>query len=278
MSTDAANRPSIFARWRQAALTLSCSTLLSCLLVAPVSAGQLAVVVDDLGFSTHQGERVIALPGPTTLAILPFAPDAAAVAEQAHAAGKPVMLHQPMEAETENHHSRGHYTLTLGMAPAPFLERFAAALERVPNAIGVNNHTGSLLTQHHAPMHRLMAQISSRGMFFVDSRTTHKTVALEVAQLWKVPSIKRDVFLDHDPAPREIERQFGRALTIARRQGHAVLIAHPLPASMNFLEQALAELPADMRLVSVADLVKPQRPAKFDQRENPTYPRISLAQ
>jgi len=239
------------------------------------AAANLAIVVDDLGYSVRQSERVMALPGPVTLAILPFAPKATEVAQRAHAAGTDVILHQPMEAQTAKH---THGTLTLTMTPGRFLELFANALQRVPNAIGVNNHTGSLLTQHAEPMHRLMAQISARGLFFLDSRTTHKTVAMDIAQQWQVPALKRDVFLDHEPSPAAVSREYQRALRIARKQGHAVLIAHPYEVSLSFLQSALQQLPADVRLVAVSDLLRPQHPTTLARLESPAFPRISHVQ
>ena len=240
------------------------------------AAADLAIVIDDLGYSVGQSERVMALPGPVTLAVLPFAPSATEVARRAHAAGSDIILHQPMEAMPTPNRRHAEGTLTLTMPPGRFLEVFAQALERVPNAIGVNNHTGSLLTQHAKPMHRLMAQISAHDMFFLDSRTTDKTVALEIAEQWRVPAIKRDVFLDHVISAPAVEREYRRALGIARKQGHAVLIAHPHEVSLRFLEAALAQLPADIRLVELVDLLRPARPATPVRLQSPTFPRISL--
>ena len=241
------------------------------------AAADLAIVVDEIGYSVAQSARVMALPGPVTLAILPFAPNATEIAQRAQAAGTDVILHQPMQAMSAPNPKSGEGTLTLRMAPGRFLELFAHALQRVPNAIGVNNHTGSLLTQHAAPMHRLMAQISARGLFFLDSRTTHKTVALDVARQWRVPAVKRDVFLDHVPSSAAVDHEYRRALGLARQQGHAVLIAHPHEISLQFLESVLPQLADDVRLVAVSELIKP-RPVALARLENPEFPRISRAQ
>ena len=241
-------------------------------------AADLAIVIDDVGYSLERSERVIALPGPLTIGVLPFAPHAAEAARRAGAAGKEVILHQPMEPVPAAHVHNVDGTLTLNMTAERFSTLFAAAVKAVPNVIGVNNHTGSLLTQHPEPMNLLMEQIRARGLFFLDSRTTHKTVALSIAQKWQVPSIQRDVFLDHVAERAAIASEFQRALAIARRQGHAVLIAHPYPVSLAFLEDALRNLPADLNLIGVSRLVEPRPSIALARRENPTSRRISLGQ
>ena len=120
--------------------------------------------------------------------------------------------------------------------------------------------------------------ISARGLFFLDSRTTHKTVALSVAQKWRVPSIQRDVFLDHVANRNAVDHEFRRAIAIARRKGHAVIIAHPNPVSLKYLEGALRRLPDDLRLIGVSELVKPRRSIALARLENPEPPSISLGQ
>jgi polysaccharide deacetylase 2 family uncharacterized protein YibQ len=244
----------------------------------PSHAAELAIVIDDVGYSLERSDRVIALPGPLTLGVLPFAPHAAEAARRAGFAGKEVILHQPMEPMPASHVHNVDGTLTLNMAPERFSSLFAAAVKAVPNVIGVNNHTGSLLTQHAGPMNLLMEQLSARGLFFLDSRTTHKTVALSVARKWHVPSIQRDVFLDHIANRDAVDHEFHRALAIARRRGHAVIIAHPYRVSLEYLEGALANLPDDLHLIGLSKLVRPRRSITLARLENPVSPRISLGQ
>ena len=171
-------------------------------------AADLAIVFDDVGYSLKRSDRIIALPGPLTLAVLPFAPNAAEAARRAVSAGKEVILHQPMEPSPGRHRHEVDGTLTLDMSPKRFGTLLAKAFKAVPNAIDVNNHAGSLLTQHTQPMNLLMEQINARGLFFLDSRTTHKTVALSVAQKWRGPSTQRDVFLDHVISRHAVDHQF----------------------------------------------------------------------
>jgi len=207
-------------------------------LSARSSEPQLALIIDDLGYSMIDGRRAIALPGPLTVAVLPFTPNAGALASLAAAAGKEVILHQPMQSDSASSSAPGE--LTAQMSDAELRAHFGLALAQIPQAIGVNNHTGSLLTAQRRPMRSLMEEVNARGLFFLDSRTTAATVAHDVAEEAGVPALRRDVFLDHSIDARDIAREFERAIGIARRQGFAVLIAHPHELSLRFLE---AELP-----------------------------------
>jgi polysaccharide deacetylase 2 family uncharacterized protein YibQ len=219
--------------------------------------------------------RAINLPGPVSLAVLPFAPNTALLAQRALVSGKDIILHQPMQPHPAPHVRIEDGTLTLNMAQPEFDAMLGAALDAVPASVGLSNHTGSLLTQHRAPMTRLMQSLGKRGLFFVDSRTTSDTIALDVARELGVPAIKRDVFLDHDPTPQSINAAFERAVRLARRNGHALIIAHPYPISLSYLETHLSALPEDIRLVSVKDLT---RRAIAVQPQDPGDLRISLAQ
>ena len=216
---------------------------------------QLAIVIDDVGYSHNRGMRAVKLPGPITLAVLPFAPHTKILVAQAVKHNKDIIIHQPMEPQPSPTVAEEEGTLKLQMGSQEFDQHLLNALDAVPQRVGLSNHTGSLLTAHHRPMRRVMQQLSQRGLFFLDSRTTAETVALDVAQQMGVPSIRRDVFLDHTRTEAAISQAFDQAVKVARRKGHAVLVGHPYPVSLTFLEQRLLTLPADIKLVHVARLV-----------------------
>ncbi len=242
---------------------------ISCLLHGTtVLAAELALVIDDVGYSKSRGMRAAELPGAITLGVLPFAPHTASLMQHAARHGKDVIVHQPMQAQPGPHVRREQGTLTLDMAPLEFAATFSAALDAVPSRVGVSNHTGSLLTTYRAPMQHLMREISQRGLFFLDSRTSADTVALTVAREAGVPALRRDVFLDHVRTPAAIHNAFDKALRIAHRKGHAVVIAHPYRMTLNYLEKRLADLPNGVQTVSLAELAA--RPAALKRAEPPT--------
>lgn len=218
---------------------------------------RIAIIIDDLGYALGNGQRAVDLPGPVACAILPGTPAATRLAGAAADRGKEVLLHLPMQA-TQADGKDEPDSITLDMSRRAFAETFDAALESVPHAIGVNNHRGSLLTRHPGSMRWLMEEIGAReSLFFLDSYTTHHSVAMQIADETGVTAIKRDVFLDSVPTLEAIEYQFERLKRIAAERGVAVGIGHPYEATLTFLEEALPELEREgFELVPLSSLTE----------------------
>ncbi len=223
----------------------------------PWPAAQLAIVIDDLGYDRRRGLEAIALPGRLTVAVMPHTPNARFLAEAAHEAGREIILHHPMQGSDYHQKSESPKgILTLDMGPADIRYALRQALTSVPYCSGINNHTGSTLTQARNHMYWLMQQVASTDLYYLDSRTTTQTVAGEAAQAWGVPFVSRDVFLDHDNDRASIARQFKYAVKLAKRRGHAVLIAHPRPLSLELLAQQLPLLDSEeIELVHASELI-----------------------
>jgi uncharacterized protein len=144
----------------------------------------------------------------------------------------------------------------------------------VPHVAGVNTHRGSLLTQHPGHMSWLMEEIGEDpDLFFVDSYTTHRSIALQLAREGGVPAVKRDVFLDPNRQPATVEREFARLKKLARARGMAVGIGHPYPETLALLERELPRLREDgFALVGVRDYIALGGPGvepPFSQRRSP---------
>lgn len=198
----------------------------------------LTLIIDDLGQNPARDQRVLALPGPVTLAIMPDTPHATEFARQGHRAGKIVILHMPMDPAT------GPFAWHPELPLAELESRLNAALLKVPFAAGINNHMGSRMTAEPVAMSWLMAELQRRHLFFVDSRTSAKTVAAAQAQKTGLASVSRDVFLDDERTAQAITRQLQTAVQLARKQGSAVMIGHPYPVTLDVLERELPRLKA----------------------------------
>ena len=117
-------------------------------------------------------------------------------------------------------------------------------LETVPHAAGVNNHQGSRATADAKLMGELMPALRRRGLFFVDSRTTAATVAYDAAERAGVRSASRKVFLDDTTNRDAILSQIDLAARDATRDGFAIAIGHPHPATIAALVEAAPRIEA----------------------------------
>ena len=235
-----------------------CLALLVLLTSGSVAKSQprIAIIIDDLGYRLDAGQRAIGLPGPISFAVLPGTPRARALAMHAHESGKEVLLHLPLQAEADDL-AYEPIGINLDMSREKFGATFERALTSVPHAIGVNSHRGSLLTRHPGHMQWLMEEIQARdNLFFIDSYTTHLSVALKMAHEAGVDARKRDVFLDPDRHPETVRREFERMKMLADERGSIIAIGHPYSTTLDFLERELPGLAAQgYELVTISELL-----------------------
>jgi len=219
----------------------------------------ISIIIDDMGYRLNSGNRAINLPGAITYSFLPHAPHAVLLSKSAHQQSKEVMLHLPMEAESGK--KLGPGGLTECMTEQKFIKVLESNIESVPYARGFNNHMGSLLTKSQVWMTRLMREIASdKDLFFVDSKTTNQSVALNVARAEGLKSIKRDIFIDHEESKKFIHQQLKKLIKRAKRKGTALAIAHPKRITLSILEKWLPELEAKgIKLVPVSTLISLQQ-------------------
>ena len=229
--------------------------LLACSSSTTYAKKLVSIIIDDLGNNYEHGYALVDFPAPLTLAFLPQTYFAKELATLAHNNNKEIMLHLPLQSIEHHHHSPG--TLDLHMSRQEFVRQLNANIASVPYIKGINNHMGSLLTQHPGHMSWLMEELSKLDdMYFVDSLTNVKSVAATFATEHEIPNLVRDVFLDPDPNPQTIKRQFNRLINIANKRGYAIAIAHPYPSTLNFIKSHLHKLDDhDIELVPVSSLI-----------------------
>lgn len=247
------------------------------LLSLPASAsGQLAIIIDDIGYNLALGKRSADLNGDFTLAVLPFTPHGVELAERAHRQGKEIMLHAPMS--NRHNYPLGRGGLKTGMQRTEFLAVLRENLANIPHIKGVNNHMGSQLTEQAEPMGWLMDELHQRQLYFVDSRTSAMTQALTMAEKIHLPSRKRDVFLDDERTTSNIKHQLIRALKLAQQRGAAIAIGHPYPETLSELEQLQPLLVQyQVRLVKASQLMQhPQAQTRVQTNPGCIAPPINL--
>ncbi|SFR57314.1 hypothetical protein SAMN05216203_1481 [Marinobacter daqiaonensis] len=200
----------------------------------------IAIIIDDMGHNPVEGARLIGLEQPLTLAFLPYRRYTTRLATLAHRHHKEVMLHAPMDNTRKI--GLGAGGLTAEMDRDDLIRTLRRSLQSVPHVRGVNNHMGSLLTQMPEPMAWIMEELHNYPVYFVDSRTIASSVAGRTAALNNIPTVTRDVFLDHEQTEAYIDAQFRLLVEKARKNGTAIGIGHPHTVTVDYLEKTLPEL------------------------------------
>jgi len=214
--------------------------------------------MDDLGRDRAAVERLLALDVPITFSVIPNLPFSAAAASEAHQQGREVILHLPMAANGAHGPAPAEPgELHAGLSAEKVESTIAAMLATVPNAIGANNHQGSSATQNRPLMQAVMRALATRGLYFLDSRTSASSIAYDVALQAGLRAAYRTEFLDDTPEHSMIVRQLQLAERRAREHGWAIAIGHPHEATLAVLEEMLPQMRArGIHLVFVSQIVK----------------------
>jgi uncharacterized protein len=217
---------------------------------------RLAIILDDLGYDCAAADRALALDFPLTVSVLPHLPLSTEVAEEAYRRGDQVLLHLPMESEADGARPED-IELRVGMNAQQVEQTLEGMLETVPHTLGVNNHQGSRATSDQALMEALMPELQKRGLFFVDSRTIASTIAYDTAKRSGVRAASRKIFLDDTPTREAILAQLDLAARDALRDGFAIAIGHPHPATITALTEGVPRLESrGIRFVFASDVVR----------------------
>ncbi|WP_145576174.1 divergent polysaccharide deacetylase family protein [Yersinia alsatica] len=228
--------------------------IVSTLLIANAAqAGKLSIVIDDFGYRPQNENKVLQMPLPISVAILPNAPYAKEMAVKAHNQGREILIHLPMAPLSKQPLERD--TLQPSMSSEEIQRIIRQAVNNVPYATGMNNHMGSAMTSSLPGMQKVMQTLEHYQLYFLDSVTIGNSQASKAAEGTSVKVIKRKVFLDDSQNEAAIRQQFNRAVDLARRNGSAIAIGHPHPATIKVLQQMLPQLPADIVLVRPSALL-----------------------
>jgi len=217
---------------------------------------KLAIIVDDLGYPSAGIDDLFAIDAPLTVSVLPHLELTQQLAERARQHGFEVLLHLPLEGNSEAPVNEG--TLETGMDEDTLRAVFEKDMASVPDVAGINSHQGSTFTADYEAMNRLMGLITGRGLFFVDSRTSAESVAERVAREHGVYTASNDMFLDNIDDEQYVETQLAKLIEIAVKRGSAIGICHVhKSATMKVLAKCQAEFELNgVQLVPVSQLVQ----------------------
>lgn len=223
----------------------------------PVSAkGEMAIVIDDFGYSSEPINAFAAIDRPLTFAVLPYRSSSNEAATRGISSGHQVMLHLPMEPLAASEQSE-RITIGIGMGDTEIRETVSRAIQAIPGIIGINNHQGSRATADQRVMRQVLSVIKANSLFFVDSRTNSKSVGVATARQLRVKTAANDLFIDNDNDVAAVKRQLRIARDMALRDGSVIVIGHARLTTAAAIQEMITELEeSGIKLVFVSDMVR----------------------
>ena len=199
----------------------------------------IVLVIDDFGYRNDSvSDRFLNLPVPLTCAVLPGHSQSASIAKKALKSGKEVIIHMPMESSVSMT-GEDEFKLKVGMTSEEIEWRLNEALKEIPEAIGINNHQGSKATTNGKVMGVVASVLKNKNKFFLDSRTSSKTVGEKTMRSVGVLTARRHIFLDNDLNIDNISKQLDKLVALSQKKGMAIGIGHVKANTLKVLEREI---------------------------------------
>ena len=223
----------------------------------------IAFVIDDWGYNRKNIDLVCQIDRPLTISILPNLWYSKEIAETIMKKSllHDIILHLPLEAKSNR--ARELNTILCDMEDEEILSILEGDIESVHGIIGVSNHQGSKATEDERVISVIFRMLKKKGLFFLDSWTTSKSVCLDVARDIGLKCIRRDVFLDiTDQTDLEhfedyIRKQIKELADTAKKKGRAIGIGHNKKIMLEVLKDSIPELEKQgIEIVSLKELVR----------------------
>lgn len=207
---------------------------------------RIAVVLTGLGLSDSATQAAIDnLPPAITLSFSPYARGLERWIALARARGHEVMIDLPMEPASFPNDDPGPQALLTSLSAEDNLDRLDWVLSRGSAYVGVAGTMGSRFTASREHMETLLGELKSRGLIFLDNRTTERSVAPAVAAEIGLKSAFNNRSIDERQASRvAIDARLAQIERIALSEGSAVAMAQPYPVTLQRLAGWATEINA----------------------------------
>jgi polysaccharide deacetylase 2 family uncharacterized protein YibQ len=218
--------------------------------------GQVAIIIDDVGWNLSIIKEIEKINQPLTLSILPKAPYSKKIVNEFKNKNYELILHLPLEPMPPSQCLDGGLIKT-EMTDEEIRKTFEDNVnEFLPYVKGINNHMGSLYTINEEKMRVLLENVKEKNLFFIDSLTNSKSCGYKIAKELGIKTAKRDVFLDLSPNPEEINKRIDELIKIAQEKGSAIGIGHAKASTINILKNRISDFEENgIKIVPVSSLL-----------------------
>ncbi len=184
---------------------------------------RIAIVLGGFAISqTGTQEALQSLPPEVTIAFSPQGNSIGRWMQTARQKGHEVLMQVPLEPFDYPNVNPGRNTLTADSTPEENVEKLHWALSRTTNYTGVTNFMGARFLADGAAMQPVFADLSKRGLLYLDDGSSARSTAPEVAVSNGVPFAAGDGMIDGSRDRGAILAKLDELERIARARGTAI--------------------------------------------------------
>ncbi|MBU0878932.1 MAG: divergent polysaccharide deacetylase family protein [Candidatus Omnitrophica bacterium] len=215
---------------------------------------KIALIFDDLGESLSDLKEIHSLNIPVTVSVIPGLKFSKNIGHIGLRCGFSVFIHLPLSPLDRKKYRTDKYRFigsSLSKREINSLLRYY--LNSIRIAIGVNNHMGSEMTEDAEFMRFILKAIKRKGLIFIDSRTSLKSVAYKEAKQEDLVCGYNEGFLDSVDNVEAIEEKLQKLIDRAKEKGKIIIIAHPKKNTFDILRRKLPTIRKEVEFITIKD-------------------------
>jgi polysaccharide deacetylase 2 family uncharacterized protein YibQ len=194
---------------------------------------RISVVLYGLGTSGAATQTAIqGLPGAITLAFSPYADGLGKWIAAARAAGHEILLMVPMEPRNYPDYDPGPQALLTSLTGPENTKRLEWILGRGVGYVGVTDFMGSRFTNSTQHMRALFSDLKKRGLMYLESRASSRSISGEMAKANNVPFASNAMYIDSQASRPAIDGQLAEAERLAKKLGAVVVMGFLYPVTL----------------------------------------------
>ena len=206
---------------------------------------RIALIISNLGLSeTYTKVALDLLPEDITLSFSHVAPRLKTWVREARQKGHEILLDMPMEPIGFPKNDPGRATLLTSSNEVENLNRLEHIMKQAGGYVGLLGTLGTKFMLHSETFLPVLKSIKQRGLIYVDSRSTSRSLGPELASSIQLPKAFNNVFVDREPSQEKIKNKLDELERIALKRRFAVGIAQPFPITIEILSQWTERLKA----------------------------------
>ena len=199
---------------------------------------RIAIIINNLGLSATYTEQILKMmPKNVTLSFSHISPQLKKWVREARQKGYEILIDLPMEPIGFPRNDPGRSTLLTSLNEVENLNRLEYIMVQSGGYVGLLSTHGDKFTLNSELLLPILKSIKTRGLLYVDSRTTSQSLGPELSSNIQLPRAFNNVFIDKTPSRDYITTKLRELERIAVNKKFAVAIAQPLPLSIEIINE-----------------------------------------